>query len=146
MHQRAKECTNRDPHSLLRQWGWAVCSTWPEGSCTDSYLPFQSSLAFLLFRFFCLWHAILEKISRLNVFFRKYMKRQQNILGPARWVRGYKVKSTFSCVEFGMLTDLGSLLRRDEGQTILFSKGHGAQLRDVQQGNTLRFCCASEEF
>lgn len=28
------------------------------------------------------------------------------------------MKSAFSCVTFNMLTDLGSVLRRDEGQTL----------------------------
>lgn len=46
----------------------------------------------------------------------------------ARWVRGYQVKSAFSCVESSMLTDLGSVLRRGAGQAIPFSKGNGAQL------------------
>lgn len=34
----------------------------------------------------------------------------------------------FSCVESSMLTGLGSVLRRDTGQTIPFAKGNGAQL------------------
>lgn len=38
------------------------------------------------------------------------------------------MKSAFSCVESSMLTDLGSVLRRDVGQTVPFAKGNGAQL------------------
>lgn len=58
MHQRAKECTNHDPHSLLRQWGWAVVSAWPEGLCTD-FSSFPVVSGFLAF--FFLWHVVLEK-------------------------------------------------------------------------------------
>lgn len=62
MHQRAKECTNHDPHSLLRQWGWAVVSAWPEGLCTDfSSFPVISGFLAFFFFFVCLWHAVLEK-------------------------------------------------------------------------------------
>lgn len=47
MHQRAKECTNHDPHSLLRQWSWAVVSAWPEGLYTDfSSFPVISGFFF----------------------------------------------------------------------------------------------------
>lgn len=79
MHQRAKECTKHDPHSVLRRWGWAVFSTWPEGLGAD--LSTFLSDWFSCFPFaYHLWHIILEKasISTSNVFFRKYIKRQQD--------------------------------------------------------------------
>lgn len=114
------------PTPLLRRWGWIVFSTWPEGLGTDlstfssnRLLVFWLSFCFLRAAGVCFWKK--ASTSSLNVFFRKYIKRRQDALRLAQWIRGSKMASTVSCVGLSMLTDLG---------LVLFSRGRKKKVRE----------------